>query len=89
VLESVSRVASAVTTPEQRTAGTSLRRLMAAHREAKDLLEIGAYVAGTNPVVDRAVQLEAGITSFLQQDMHDPAPIAESWSRLQALVGAE
>jgi flagellum-specific ATP synthase len=89
VLESVSRVATAVTTPEQRTAGTSLRRLMAAHREAKDLLEIGAYVAGTNPVVDRAVQLESGISSFLQQDMHDPAPVAESWSRLQALVGAE
>ena len=89
VLESVSRVATAVTSPEQRSAGTSLRRLMAAHREAKDLLEIGAYVAGTNPVVDRAVQLESGITAFLQQDMHDPAPAAESWSRLQSLVGAE
>ena len=88
VLESVSRVSSAVTTPEQRAAGISLRRLMAAHREAKDLLEIGAYVAGSNPVVDRAVQLEDGISSFLRQDMHDQAPAADSWARLQSLVGA-
>jgi flagellum-specific ATP synthase len=88
VLESVSRVATAVTTHEQRAGGTALRQLMAAHREAKDLLEIGAYVAGSNPLVDRAVQLESGISSFLRQDMHDPAPAAESWSRLQALVGA-
>jgi flagellum-specific ATP synthase len=89
VLESVSRVATAVTTPEQRAAGTSLRRLMAAHREAKDLLEIGAYVSGSNPLVDRAVQLESGISSFLRQDMHDPAPAQDSWDRLQSLVGSE
>ncbi|MEX2290990.1 MAG: FliI/YscN family ATPase [Mycobacteriales bacterium] len=87
VLESVSRVATAVTTPEQRAAGTSLRRLMAAHREAKDLLEIGAYVSGTNPLVDRAVQLESGISSFLRQDMHEASSAQESWSRLHALVG--
>jgi flagellum-specific ATP synthase len=89
VLESVSRVSSAVTSPEQRAAGTCLRNLMAAHREAKDLLEIGAYVAGSNPLVDRAVRLEAGISSFLRQDMHEVAPSRESWTRLQALVGAE
>jgi flagellum-specific ATP synthase len=86
VLESVSRVSSAVTTAEQRAAGTELRRVMAAHREAKDLLEIGAYVHGSNPAVDRAVQLEHPISAFLRQDMHDQAPVAESWSRLQALV---
>jgi flagellum-specific ATP synthase len=87
VLESVSRVSTAVTTPEQRVAGTELRRLMAAHREAKDLLEIGAYVHGSNSLVDRAVHLDADISGFLRQDMHDPAPVAESWTRLHALAG--
>jgi flagellum-specific ATP synthase len=87
VLESVSRVASAVTTPEQRAAATTLRSLLAAHREAKDLLEIGAYVAGSNPLVDRAVALEPEITGFLRQAASDAAPVAESWDRLHALAG--
>ncbi len=53
VLESISRVGPAVTTAEQRAAATQLRRLLAAYREAKDLIEIGAYVTGTNPLVDQ------------------------------------
>ena len=88
VLESVSRVSSAVTTPEQRSAATEVRRLMAAHRDAKDLIEIGAYVSGSNPLVDRAVALDHDLTGFLRQDMHDRAPVDQSWLRLQRLVGA-
>lgn len=87
VLESVSRVSSAVTTPEQRSAATQVRQLLAAHRDAKDLIEIGAYVAGSNPLVDRAVALDGQLTAFLRQEMHDPAPVDESWLRLQHLVG--
>ena len=49
VLDSISRVAGAVTTPEQQAAAVGLRRLLAADREVKDLVEIGAYVPGTNP----------------------------------------
>jgi len=86
VLESVSRVTSAVTTPEQRLAATALRRLLAAHRDAKDLLEIGAYVAGSSPLVDRAVALDGPITAFLRQDLHDRAAIEQSWARLSELV---
>jgi flagellum-specific ATP synthase len=87
VLESVSRVSSAVTTPDQRATATEVRRLLAAHRDAKDLLEIGAYAHGTNPVVDRAIALEPDLTAFLRQEMHDGAPADASWSRLHALVG--
>src|SRR5690606_12948536 len=50
VLESISRVGPAVTTAEQRADATELRRLLAAHREVKDLIDIGAYVAGSNPL---------------------------------------
>ena len=86
VLESVSRVVTAVTTPEQRACATGLRQLLAAHRDAKDLLEIGAYVPGSSPLVDRAVALEQPITGFLRQDVHDRAPLEDSWARLHALV---
>ena len=88
VLESISRVTNAITTPEQRAAATELRRLLAAHREARDLIEIGAYVPGTNPLVDRAVALRDVIDMFLRQDMDDSTPLQQSWAVLQQLVAA-
>ncbi|WP_156870412.1 FliI/YscN family ATPase [Sporichthya polymorpha] len=87
VLESVSRVSGAVTTPEQRALATELRRLMAAHRDARDLIEIGAYVAGTNPVVDRARELAPAIDAFLRQDLHGQTSATEAWTALSALLG--
>jgi flagellum-specific ATP synthase len=86
VLESVSRVTGAVTTPDQRADSTALRSLLAAHRDAKDLLEIGAYAPGSNPLVDLAVARDAAITGFLRQDVHDPAPAEQSWAALRELV---
>ena len=86
-LESISRVAPAITTREQRSEATELRRLMAAHREAKDLIEIGAYVPGSNPLVDRAIALEPQIKAFLSQDLHEIFPTAHSWEQLRQLVG--
>jgi flagellum-specific ATP synthase len=87
VLDSVSRVAPAITSPAQRAAATELRKLLAAYREAKDLIEIGAYVAGTNPVVDRAVALRPHIDDFLQQAKQDIAVATQSWQHLMALTG--
>ncbi len=86
-LESISRVAPAITTAAQRGAATELRRLMAAHRDARDLIEIGAYVQGTNPMVDRSVALEPAIRAFLAQDLHESVPAEQSWSELHELVG--
>jgi flagellum-specific ATP synthase len=89
VLESVSRVAPAITTPEQRAAAVELRRLLAAHRDARDLIEIGAYVPGTNPVVDRAVALEEPIRRLLTQDLDEISGWDEAWAQLRAVVGQE
>jgi flagellum-specific ATP synthase len=88
VLESISRVASTVTTPEQRAAATELRRLLAARRDAKELIEIGAYVPGTNPDVDRATALSPAIDGFLQQSLDDQSSTASAWQSLGALVGS-
>ena len=82
VLESISRVTGAVTTPEQREIATALRRLLAAYRDARELLEIGAYVPGTNPEVDAARALMPQIDEFLRQSMTDVTPSAEAWARL-------
>jgi len=83
---SVSRVASRVTTPAQRAAAASLRAVLAARAAAKDLLDVGAYVAGSNPRVDAALACAADIDAFLRQGMDDHAPVAESWERLERLV---
>ncbi len=67
VLESISRSGRDVTTAEQRGDAEVLRQLLAARRDAKDLVEIGAYVAGSNPLVDRALAKSAAIDRFLRQ----------------------
>jgi flagellum-specific ATP synthase len=87
VLESISRVAPAITTAEQRAAATEMRRLLAAYRDARDLIEIGAYVPGTNPLVDRAITLREAMDGFLRQDLHETVTAMDAWSRLVAIVG--
>jgi flagellum-specific ATP synthase len=86
VLESVSRVMSRVTTPEQRRAATVLRRLLAAHRDARDLLDVGAYVPGSNPDVDAAVRLLPRIEDLLRQGLDEPAPYESTWAEVAALA---
>ncbi|HTW09112.1 MAG TPA: FliI/YscN family ATPase [Acidimicrobiales bacterium] len=86
VLESVSRVAPRVMSAEQITQASELRKLMAAYREAKDLIDIGAYAKGANPTVDRAIQLKAATDLFLRQEVATVAPVAQSLAALAMLV---
>src|SRR3954454_5303575 len=88
VLQSVSRLVGDVTTPEVREAGMEMRRLLAAHRDKADLIAIGAYERGTDPQVDRAIDLKDHIDRFLRQglDEHDPYEAVDQ--RLVDLVGA-
>jgi flagellum-specific ATP synthase len=88
VLDSISRVEPAIVTPERRMLARDLRKLLAAARDAKDLIEIGAYVTGTNPVVDRAVALSDFTEAFLCQDVHVVEECERSWNLLSALLGA-
>ena len=87
VLASVSRVTGSVTTPEQRATAEQVRRLMAAHAEARDLIEIGAYVPGTNPTVDRAVLLRDPIDAFLRQRVDDIVDGQTAHRMLANIVG--
>jgi flagellum-specific ATP synthase len=88
VLESLSRVVTAVTSPEQREDATTLRRLLAAHRDVRELVEIGAYAAGSSPDADRAIALLPRIDDFLRQAVDAPTPSEDTWRLLHDLVGA-
>jgi flagellum-specific ATP synthase len=86
VLESISRVAGAVTPPQQMADAREVRRLMGALRDVKELVEIGAYQTGTDALVDRARELAPQIDAFLQQPLGESTPPAEAWSWLQRIV---
>jgi flagellum-specific ATP synthase len=86
VLESVSRVSTAVTAPDQRAAATTLRRLLAAHRDVRELVEIGAYVPGADPDADLAIERLPAINAFLRQQIDETTSLAETWSSLSELV---
>jgi flagellum-specific ATP synthase len=87
-LDSISRVANKITTPEQRADATELRRMMAAYRDVRELVEIGAYVPGTNEDADRATAMWPEITGFLRQGMEERVTADDSWDALRALIAA-
>jgi flagellum-specific ATP synthase len=88
VLESISRVAGAVVPAPQMADAREVRRLLGALRDVKELIEIGAYQAGSDPLVDRARQLAPAIDAFLQQPVGESTPAPESWEWLHRIVTA-
>jgi len=86
VLGSISRVASRIIGPEHGELAVALRRVLAARRAAQDLLDVGAYQRGTNPLVDAAVDHEAAIAAFLRQRMDDQSLQSDAWQSLARLV---
>lgn len=82
VLASVSRVMPEITTPDHRKAASKMRKLLAAHKENEDLINIGAYVKGSSPLIDEAITRMPAIEDFLQQDVNDRAVYDETRARL-------
>ncbi|MBM3326357.1 MAG: flagellar protein export ATPase FliI [Calditrichaeota bacterium] len=86
-LHSVSRVMPDVTSREHQQAAAKLKRLLAAYREAEDLINIGAYESGSNPDVDEALQLMPDIKAFLGQTIDDRGEFEPTVERLIELTG--
>jgi flagellum-specific ATP synthase len=87
VLQSVSRLAEKVTGPNIKKAAGKLRRLLATHREAEDLINVGAYVEGSNPEIDEAISKMPEINEFLIQAIEEKYPMEESYTRMGDIVG--
>lgn len=87
VLQSVSRVMPAVVSPRHRQAAGGLRELLAVYRNARDLVHIGAYQAGSNAQIDRALEFQPAINAFLQQDEAEATPWSDTVEQLQELLG--
>lgn len=85
VLASVSRVMSAVVPKEHMEANRRLRALMAVYKEAEDLIHIGAYVKGSSPKIDEAVQKIDAINDFLCQGVFEVQSFEETIQRLEGI----
>jgi flagellum-specific ATP synthase len=85
ILESVSRVMPAITTEDHRKAVHRVVDMMATYREAEDLINIGAYVKGSNPRIDEALRNWETIRSFLRQRSDEDADFQNSIARLMSL----
>ncbi|NUM87596.1 MAG: FliI/YscN family ATPase [Bdellovibrionales bacterium] len=86
VLASVSRVMRSVSGPEHVDLAAQMRELMSIYREAEDLINIGAYVRGSNPRIDRAIELNDFINRFLRQDVSDRSAMADTVNLMRAIV---
>ncbi|MBN2707114.1 MAG: FliI/YscN family ATPase [Deltaproteobacteria bacterium] len=87
-LSSKSRVMIDIVTREQQLQAGEFLNLMAAYQEAEDLINIGAYLKGSNPRIDRAIALRDRIINYLRQETDQPASLAESIARLEKIIHA-
>jgi len=86
VLESVSRLSTEITSDEVRSAASALRETLAVYRAKEDLISIGAYANGTDPLVDYAIAKQPAIDAFLRQTVDDACDAQETDARLLALM---
>jgi flagellum-specific ATP synthase len=86
VLPSLSRLQSHLISPELRQAADLIRSLMAIYKENEDLINIGAYTRGSNPTIDRAIQMRPLIEAFLAQGQRELIPWAKSQEELLKLA---
>ncbi|MCL1815400.1 MAG: FliI/YscN family ATPase [Treponema sp.] len=78
VLGSISRLAPAVTGPVTMKAAGLIRRHIAVYKENEDLINVGAYHAGTNPAIDEAIEKKPAIDDFLIQAIDERSSIVET-----------
>ncbi len=63
------------------------RQLYARYQKSRDLIQLGAYVAGSDPETDRAIALFPALQQFLMQDMREQAPFEASVQQLAQAIG--
>jgi flagellum-specific ATP synthase len=89
VLKSVSRTMPGCVPAERRDGLKRARALLAAYADMEELIRIGAYRAGSDPLIDEAIRLEPALTGFLAQAPDEVASLDEGYDALEAIIGRE
>lgn len=87
VLNSVSRVMPAVSSRDHLRSAALARKHLATYEKARDLINIGAYVSGSDPEIDAALKVMPTLTSFLQQNMQEVTPFEDTLNTLLLMQG--
>jgi flagellum-specific ATP synthase len=86
VLQSISRLASAAASVPEHQCATEALQLLALYDSSRDLIDVGAYRAGTNPALDRAVQLVPLLEPFLAQGAQDVTSRSAAFVKLRQIL---
>lgn len=85
VLSSISRLMSEIADDNHKQAASFARDLMATYKNSEDLINIGAYVKGSNKKIDLSIQYNDEITAYLKQGMKEHSGFGESVKKLQSI----
>jgi FliI/YscN family ATPase len=88
ILQSVSRLTSKIATADQKKAAQKIREALAAYDQAEDLIQLGAYAAGSNPRLDAAIRGREPLLTFLRQDADSKSPIEQTLEQMNAVASA-
>jgi flagellum-specific ATP synthase len=86
VLKSISRTMPGCQTPLERETVSRARASLAAYANMEELIRIGAYRAGSDAQVDRAIALNPGLEAFMSQDKDDYTSLADAFDRLDGIL---
>lgn len=89
VLDSVSRLMIDVVEPDQNGVAGKIRDVLATYRDAEDLINIGAYMPGSNPRIDYAIQKIDMVNSFLKQEVGENHKFEETVEMMKSLIKDE
>ncbi len=86
-LNSVSRLAGRIATAEHREAAQRMREWLAEYERSEDLINLGAYVSGSNARLDSAIKVRPKLIEFLRQDAHTSESFEQTMAKIKMLAG--
>lgn len=86
VLDSISRLMHDLANPSHYELAGKVRNAMAMYRRSRDLIQVGAYVPGTNKALDQAIQLQEPLNTFMKQAINDRSNIDQAILQLQTAM---
>ena len=86
VESSISRAMMSLSTTQHQKLAQRFRELYSAYRQNEDLISVGAYQRGSDPLVDQAIAYQPHMRAFLQQDVSEAVDFSESLASLQRLL---
>ncbi len=86
---SISRAMTQITTAEHQKVARDFRHYFSLYEQNKDLLNVGAYKPGSNPDLDRAIELQPYLQGFLRQGMNEKVSLQESLDQLTTIIASQ